>query len=70
MRTSERHHLVPSKGASLEQHGQQMGTLAGTKLSMCMKPHQTVEINTVTDSFGPHIMWDISAALLDTFRRI
>ena len=46
VRTSECHHLVPSKGDSLEQHGQQMGTLAGTRLSMCLKPQQTAEMNT------------------------
>ena len=39
------HHLVPSKGASLEQHGQQMGTLAGTRLNMSLRPQQTAETN-------------------------
>ena len=44
--TSYCHHLVPSKGASLEQHGQQMRTLAGTRLTrLCMKPQQTAEMN-------------------------
>ena len=32
--------------ASLEQHGQQMGTLAGIRLNMCLKPQQTAEMNT------------------------
>ena len=45
--TSKCHHLEPSKGASMEQHGQQMGTLVGTRLNMDLKPQQTAEMNTV-----------------------
>ena len=30
----------------MEQHGPQMGPLVGTRLSMCMKPQQTAEMNT------------------------
>ena len=32
--------------AGLEQHGQQMGILAGTTLRMCLKPQQIAEMNT------------------------
>ena len=39
------HNLVPSKRARLVQHGQEMVTLAGTRLSICTKPQQTAEIN-------------------------
>ena len=42
------HRLASSKEtSSLEQHGQQMGTLGGTRLSMCMKPQQTAEMNAL-----------------------
>ena len=43
---SSAYHLVPTKGGRLEQHGQQMGTPAGTSLNMCSKPQQTAEMNT------------------------
>ena len=38
MRTSNCHHLEPSKRDSLVQHGPRMHTLAGTRLNMCSKP--------------------------------
>ena len=44
--TSLCHHLASIKGASLEQHGQQRGTLSGTGLNMYLKPQQTAEMNT------------------------
>ena len=52
---SQCHHLAPSKRANLQQHGPQMGTLAGTRLSMCLKPQQTAEMN------APHSKAFISA---------
>ena len=58
------HYLAPSKGASLEQCGQQMGTLIGTRLSMCMKPQQTAEMNT------PHFPIILSHYCIDFFFQI
>ena len=47
----------------MEQHGQQMGTLAGTRLSMYLKPQQTAEM------INPHYSRYFPCFLLEAGRR-
>ena len=60
MNTSKYPHLVPSKRARLAEHGQEMVTLAGTRLRMCTKPQQTAEMNASYWNMGLVIFIDIA----------
>ena len=56
------------------QHGQQMGTLAGTRLNMCAKPQQTAELRTnylteVDEGMGTNVWSEVTLkAISDSIR--